>query len=368
MDRKDEPKSGTTAAQSGDQTANTPDQPVDRRSAFRGGLLGLASVIAAACSGTDFSSSSGDRKQGKKASGNDAGDGFGDGGQDDVGGKTGSGEAGDEGNDDDIAVDGSDGSDVPPPSTDIDRCAATTTQKVDTTGMPGIDNAPVVKIYGKPKSRMVAIQFNAATTIDQLLIATASGRVLALHIPSNADKNASGWRPIVIDPLDFNEGGTESKEVVIVIQQGATRKQHRENLTPFDMFDGKPVVDLTMPTATSGWDFTKQSVARFNEDKASYKTDDNPSIIYPGSRKLKTAQTSTKLNISDAALHTGQKPIPNPETAGEGFITDIMGNKINRSDIAPSDTSAGFFETMVFCTYRPDAGGTKFFRTMIFVA
>src|SRR5690606_13591393 len=109
---------------------------------------------------------------------------------------------------------------------ELDRCAATTTQKVDTTGMPGIDSAPVVRIYGKRKSRMIAIQFAASTSFDQLLVATASGRVLALHVPTGADKNSSGWRPIVIDPLDFDEGGAESTEVVLVIQIGNTRKQH----------------------------------------------------------------------------------------------------------------------------------------------
>lgn len=342
-----------------DQSASD-ENSLSRRSAFRGGLLGIASVIAAACSGTDFVGSNSDRKKGKKASGNDGG---GDGAESDgIDGADTDGDLGD--------VDSSDSADDNKPQ--IDQCAATTTQKVDTTGMPGIDEAPVVRVYGKRKLRMIAIQFSTNTTFDQLLIATSSGRVLALHIPTGADKNASGWRPIVIDPLDFDEGGAESAEVVLVIQQGNTRKQHRETLATFSTFKNLPVIDLTAATATSGWDPTRQSVARFVESKASYQEDNDPSLIYPGDRKLKTAQSTTTLTVSSTALKSDQAPIPTKDaTAGAtnlnyGFVTDVMGNIIPYTDLQGN----GIQEIMLFCTYRPDDlnSPTKYYRTMIFVA
>jgi hypothetical protein len=339
-----------------------------RRSMIGAGLAGLASAIVAACSGTDFASTGGaNRLKGKKAKKND--ENFDGGGQDGV--------------DNDDAADGPDGgpgsgaeggeTDGPDkPKVEIDKCAATTPQKIDTTGMPSIENAPVVKFYGKRTSRMVAIQFSSTTTFDQLLIATASGRLLALHVPSGADRNASGWRPIVIDPINFDEGGAESAEMVIVLQQGNERKQHREAIKLFDTFETKSVVDLSQPTATSGWDHTKQSVARFERLAAvgvstektfpGFLNDPTPALVYPGGRKLKTAQQNVTLNISGAVLSSNQKPIPT--LPGEGKITDIMGNVLEKTQLE----GAGLLEYPLFCTYRPTTDGTKYIRTIIYVA
>ena len=211
------------------------------------GLAGLATAVVAACSGTDFASTGGsNRLKGKKAKNEENFDGD---GQDGVDNNDGT-DAPDSGLDD--GLDAPDPVDPPKP-VDIDKCAATSPQKIDTTGMPAITDAPVVKIYGKRTSRMIAIQFTSGTTFDQLLILGASGRVIALHVPSGADKNATGWRPIVIDPLNFDEGGAESAEVVIVLQQGNDRKQHREALKNFDKFDGKDVIDLAGGTSGT-WD------------------------------------------------------------------------------------------------------------------
>jgi hypothetical protein len=348
--------------------APNPDQQTrSRRSMIGAGFAGLASAIVAACSGTDFASTGGaNRIKGKKAQKND--ENFDGGGQDGVDspdaadgpeGGPGSGAEGGE----------TDGPDKP--KVEIDKCAATTPQKIDTTGMPSIENAPVVKIYGKRTSRMVAIQFSSTTTFDQLLIATTTGRLLALHVPSGADRGASGWRPIVIDPLNFDEGGAESAEMVIILQQGTERKQHREAIKSFDKFEGKDVIDLSKPTAGSGWDHTKQSVARFLDNQTTvggvkeytgYSKDDSPSLIYPGGRKLKTAQQNLDLDISSTLLSSGQTPIPT--ATGEGKITDIMGNVLLRTDIE----GAGLLERPLFCTYRPTTDGTKFIRTIIYVA
>jgi hypothetical protein len=350
-------------------TAPSADQETrSRRSMIGAGLAGLASAIVAACSGTDFASTGGaNRLKGKKAKKND--ENFDGGGQDGV--------------DNDDAADGPDGGpgsgeaeageteSGEKPKVEVDKCAATTPQKIDTTGMPSIENAPVVRFYGSRTSRMVAIQFSSTTTFDQLLIATATGRLLALHVPSGADRNASGWRPIVIDPLNFDEGGAESAEMIIILQQGNERKQHREAMKLFDKFEGKDVIDLSKPTAGSGWDHTKQSVARFLDTQTTvagvkeytgYTKDETPSLVYPGGRKLKTAQQNLLLNISTTVLSSGQKPIPTTDT--EGKITDIMGNVLAKTDIE----NAGLLETPLFCTYRPTTDGTKFIRTIIYVA
>jgi hypothetical protein len=360
MSRQNENKASSTIDVSESNAKKEDQKPSEeiqsRRSILGAGLAGLATAIVAACAGSDFASTGGNNRiKGKKAVNKENFDGDGVDGvdtpdaEDGPGGGpgTGTGEA--------------EGDDSPDPKPDIDKCSATTPQKIDTTGMPAIDNAPVVKIYGKRKSRMVAIQFSSGTTFDQLLIASASGRVLALHVPTGADRNSSGWRPIVIDPLNFDEGANESAEIVIVLQMGNERKQHREALKLFDKFEGKDVIDLSSPTASSGWDFTKQSVARF-VNNGGYLNDDDPSIIYPGGRKLKTAQQNLNLAVSGSALKTLQKPIPT--LVADGKITDIMGNVISHSELEGS----GLLETPLFCTYRPSADGTKYFRTMIYVA
>ncbi len=367
MSRQNENKASSAtevtenSTQSEQLKASADKQIQSRRSMIGAGLAGLATAVVAACSGTDFASTGGkNRLKGKKPPNSENFDGDGQDGVDNNDGV----DAPDSGLD-------SDGTDVPdeelvPKKVDIDKCVATSPQKIDTTGMPTIDNAPVVRIYGKRTSRMVAIQFSAGTTFDQLLVLGTSGRVIALHVPSGADRSATGWRPIVIDPLNFDEAGAESAEIVIVLQQGNDRKQHRETLKNFDKFDGKDVIDLAAGTTGTSWDHTKQSVARFkasaNADPAGYVKDDNPSIIYPGNRKLKTAQQNLTLTVSATALTSGQKPIPT--SAAEGKITDIMGNVIAHTELE----GAGLLETPLFCTYRLTADGSKYVRTMIYVA
>jgi hypothetical protein len=361
MSRQNENKASSTIdvsesnAKKEDAKPSEEKQIQSRRSILGAGLAGLATAIVAACAGSDFASTGGNNRiKGKKAVNKENFDGDGVDGVDTPDADDSPGDGPGSGTED--------GDDLPDPKQEIDKCAATTPQKIDTTGMPAIDNAPVVRIYGKRKSRMVAIQFASGTTFDQLLIASASGRVLALHVPTGADRNSSGWRPIVIDPLNFDEGANESAEIVIVLQIGNERKQHREALKLFDKFEGKDVVDLSTPTAGSGWDFTKQSTARFVNSGLGYLNDDNPSIIYPGNRKLKTAQQNLSLAVSQSVLKTGQKPIP--MLISEGRITDIMGNVIAHTELEGS----GLLETPLFCTYRPTADGTKYIRTMIYVA
>ena len=374
MSRQNENKASSAtevtenSTQSEQLKASADQQIQSRRSMIGAGLAGLATAVVAACSGTDFASTGGkNRLKGKKPPNSENFDGDGQDGVDnndgvdapEGGGTAEAGEA--EGEDPKV-----------PTKVEIDKCAATSPQKIDTTGMPAIESAPVVRIYGKRTSRMVAIQFTAATTFDQLLVLGASGRVIALHVPSGADKNATGWRPIVIDPLNFDEGGAESAEVVIVLQQGNDRKQHREALKNFDKFDGKDVIDLAAGTTGTSWDHTKQSVARFKAsapiDPAGYVKDDNPSIIYPPAtpsgalRKLKTAQQNVALTVSATLLKSGQKPIPT--SAADGKITDIMGNIIAHTELE----GAGLLETPLFCTYRLTTDGSKYIRTMIYVA
>lgn len=338
------------------------EKPVNRRSIFGAGLLGVVSAVAAACSGTDFvSGGSSNRKQGTKKPGSD---GFGDDGSDGVG-------PGDDGGADngttDTTVDGTDsvvtdGTDGPATDQGLDKCDPLATQKVDIAGMPKIDNDPELRIYGRKKSRMLAVLFNNATTFDQLLICNSSGRVLAVHMPNPADKNEAGWRPIVIDNLNFDEKDIESPDVVLVIQQGNDRKQFKDTLKGFDTFNGKPVKDLANGLP-GGWEPAKQSVLRLETDRVGYNRDTTENMVYPGGRKLKTITSEARLTFTSTAAKGGSSSL----VVAGSIVTDIMGNELTNITGANAATAV-ILETPVLCSYKLSSDGNSYIRTIIHVA
>jgi hypothetical protein len=352
----DDQKPQLDTASVAENTSSHDEAPqANRRDSIRRGISGLAAMVLAACSGTDFSSASGDRKKGSKAKNPDAGDGFGDDGTDDAGpdsgddglidvGGTSSGEGGD---DDDTDIGGT-----------TDECSPFRPQTVDLSNIPQLAPAPAVVIYGKEKSRMVCVKFAADFQFEQLLLVRPDGKVLAMHIPNPGDQGPSGWRPIVIDNLNFNTT-TEAEEVAIVVQLANGRFQHRAKLESLKMFKNKPVVDLTTPDQ---FDPNFQCVARFTDTTSTYRMSD-PKTPYPGNRKLKSFVMASKLTpASDAIVSTGKAALP--LNTSVGYLTDIMGNEILPSAI----TDAAILETPLFCTYIPSGDGSKYYRTMIHVA
>jgi len=231
---------------------------------------------------------------------------------------------------------------------DSSACFANTATQVNVPQAEG-DLIPTVKFYGRTHSALVAIQFNSAAKIQQVVLATPNGTLLALHGITGADMKSDGsFRPIVIDNIYLTEAGAGIPTLKILIQTDTETKLHTEPVVFFTKYNGKPVIDLSQQSVPAG--FTgNQSVTRFAEGPT-FNIDNNltyPSDYNPGTtRSLHTAKS-------------GSTWTPVMQADGiQGTVTDIMGNTIDVS-------GSGIIEYQVFCTYVDT--GSSVARTILHI-
>ncbi len=323
---------------------------VNRRRMFGAGLISIGTMLAAACSGTDFASGvAGGRKKDSKQAGGVSGD-----DDDDSTGPDGTAPGGKD------AADGVDPNNPddpnnpnPPGPTDpsIDDCAANNATAISPDGDPADAYQARFKFYGKTKSALVAVQFDASESIDQVILATPTGRLIAVHTITGADKDASGkYRPIVMDNVWLQEKGKDLTEIKLILQTPAGKKVHTEPVAFFTTYNNMTVVDLSggsVPSEMLG----NQSVTQFDASSGGFDTD--TSVSYP----------------SDAAngnqvrnLHTVNISTSWTRGAGvKGTVTDIMG-----VDITSKIDGQGILEHQVFCTYV-NIAGNKTVRTILHI-
>jgi hypothetical protein len=340
-----------------------------------GMLAGVASILAQACSGSDFSSGTrnsskgnankkpgaptgtatsdgeendvdaadpdsaasadADDAAGVDASGTDSADANGEGLSDADDGLADAGADADGGSDAG-AVDGTnDTNDGNLDSgDDTDECFANTTPQLDVDKLPKADDAqvPAVRFYGKDGSAMVAMKFATGAGIQQVIVCKEDGKLLALHGMTGADNG--GARPIVIDNIILT--GVANLKLVIQMD-GGKRVVATVPKAYFKTFNNVAVTDLSdSPNPTD------QSVAQFAEEGGSFTVDAN--VSYPKDsgpndvRNLQTVNATSKWTRGAGV---------------KGTVTDIMGDTIDIKDSA-------IIEHPTFCTYA--SGG---FRTMI---
>lgn len=321
-------------------------ETVNRRRMFGAGILGIASMLAAACSGTDFASgnSLGSKKKKKQENGGEDNE-DGEDGEDGGPGKK------DEGG----ALDVEDGDDPSGPvknDTGLDDCAANVTSDIDPNGDDIGSLKPRVKFYGRMDSALVAIKFPGSDAINQVILASPTGKMLAVHTITGADKDGSGnYRPIVMDNIWLKIKGSELKEIKIILQTPSGKKVHTEPVAFFTNFGGKTVIDLSsisVPAEMAG----RQSVTQFNAQPTAFTND--PDVTYPNNasynsggetvRNLRTVNTSTTWTKGAGVM---------------GTVTDIMGETI---DIG----GQGILEHQIFCTYV-DVDSSKTVRTILHI-
>lgn len=237
-------------------------------------------------------------------------------------------------------------------------CVANETTEIDLSKFPAAtgDLIPRVVIYGRTDSAMLAMKWSTPKDLGFILIATPSGKLLALHGITGADKNASGaYRPIVIDNLRLTEAGANLTELRIILQMASGSVVHNVPVSFFTSFNQKPVVDLAnggaVPANVGRW-----SVTRFAEN-GGFNYDD--SVKFPGLsagavRGLNTISTDSKWSPVAASATT---------SGIQGEVTDIMGDPI------PSLGDKAIMEHQVFCTYVPVTVGaaTTYYRTILHI-
>lgn len=349
-----------------DTIVNQEESPnLSRRKMFGAGFMGFAAALATACSGTDFASSgANDRKKSKK-SGSDGNDGFGESdGQDGLdscenlptdglneteiaAAKAKCVEDNPDGADGIGDIDGSDS--VDGNNTDISDCDAYSTNKIDTTGMPELAEKPVIKFYGRNDSALVAMKFDGSLGIQQVIITTPTGKILALHGITGADKNGANFRPIVIDNIWLKEKGTDITEIYIILQMGAERKLHKEQVAFFTTYNSTPVVDLSGRMVPANWE-SNQSVTQFDKGTGLHRSDETTK--YPNSDLQNTRFLQTAIDVTSWTKGTGVK----------GTITDIMGDDI--TSMFANDSKA-IAEYQIFCTYVLSGG--NMYRTILHI-
>jgi hypothetical protein len=345
---------------------------LSRRMIFGTGLVGVATLLAQACSGGDFASGNKNGRKkgdggttagdaggvdagkncttdangkvtctdGSDAGGADGNDGADSGGKDAGGADSGGASAGGVDSQGD-AGNGGVGNGV-----DDKGCHANTTTKLDVTGLQdaGDDLKPRVVFYGRPDSTMIALKLPSGKDVKQVIITRDDGSLLALHGITPADMKGTDYRPIVIDNL--NLGATPNVHVVIQLA-GTDRKKHTQAVayfTSYPLGTGKPVVDLSAFTVPADW-MANQSVTQFAEVAGSFNVDaavTYPSDFNPGkTRALQTAKQGTSW-VKQGGV--------------KGVVTDVMGDVINID-------GAGIIEYQVFCTYVDV--GAKVYRTIL---
>ncbi len=326
-------------------------ESVTRRRMFGAGLLGVASMLAAACSSTDFAGGSalgGKKKKKDENGGEDSADGP-DGGPDGEGGK----------------LDVEDGDDPNGPvqeDTGLDDCAANITTEIDPNGDDIGDLKPVVKFYGRMDSALVAIKFPGSTPINQVIIASPEGKLIAIHTVTGADKGKDGnYRPIVMDNLWLKIKGTDLTDIKIILQTPGGKKAHTEKIAFFTTFNGKSVIDLSQRSVPAGV-IGHQSVTQFSainaKNNTNFKTDDT--VKYPFADSANNA-TADFRNLQTAQMNT----VWSKTAKILGTVTDIMGEDITSKISGKGTDFEGIIEYQVFCTY--DLSGDKYVRTVLHI-
>ncbi len=336
-------KQPETPAGTGEEQAK---ETVNRRRMFGVGLIGVASMLAAACSGTDFASGNSLGAKRKKNKDENGGDDVADGPDTD---------SPDPGGPEGGSLDVNDPDDPTnvPEVTGLDDCAANVTTSID----PNADDIgalkPTVKFYGRMDSALVALKFPGGDAIDQVILASPEGKLLAVHTVTGADKDASGnYRPIVMDNVWLKVKGKDLTDVRIILQTPSGKKGHNEKIVFFTTFNGKPVLDLAGRTVPAGV-LGHQSVTQFSSvtDKGNTNFKSDQDVKYPA-----------KYNGGDAEnrfLQTAQANTTWSKGAGvKGTVTDIMGETINID-------GQGILEHQVFCTY--DDSGANVVRTILHI-
>ncbi len=248
-----------------------------------------------------------------------------------------------------VIGDGGDGGLQTAVDTGADSCYANTVTKLDLSGIPAADAGmkPKVVFYGSTRSTLIAVKFNSDLPLKQLVITKESGELLALHGITGADKNGSGWRPIVIDNIWL---GDATKIVLVLQLDGDVRKKVEVDVEYFKTFQGKAVVDLSAMSVPGGF-VGNQAIASF--DSASGFQED-PNAKYPNKynlgsdRLLQTAQAGASWTMKADIMNPGNKYT----------FTDVMGDVININ-------GAGILEYQVFCAYA--INGNSAYRTMLHV-
>jgi len=237
---------------------------------------------------------------------------------------------------------------------DQDSCFANTVTAVDVDQTPKADGdlIPKVKFYGRTDSALIAIKFDSAQPIEQVLLATPSGKLLGLHGITGADKSADGkFRPIVFDNIWLKDGGKDITEVRILVQMGKAVKVHAEPLAFFTTYNSKPVIDLSNRSDMTAM-YANQSVTRFSENGGSFAVD--RTVVYPYNAAYGGRDVSAAAGDDHRYLHTIQSSSTLTPQLGadaiKGTITDIMGDPIDL-------TGGGIIEHQLFCTYV-DAGAS----------
>lgn len=337
-----------------------------RRGFFGSSMLGALSVVLAACS-NEFAGLTGGGRN-RKASDKPAGGGadLSDGGGEDVppecrdldgaeratcidqnGGVGGTESSGLDAD----GIDGTDG-DSGVNSDKQDSCHANVTTKINLVGMPAAEGAliPRVVIYGRMDSAMIAMKWETATEdLGHIMLVTPSGRLLALHGITGADKDAAGkYRPIVIDNIWLKDAGADITELKIVIQMAGKSVVYSAPVTFMTTYNSKPVVDLANGGAVAG-NQARWSITRFTEGPAfnvdtsySYPSDFNGGAV----RNLKTVRATSTWTPQIGA------------SGIQGTVTDIMGDAITL-------TGSAIMEYHVFCTYVLESG--SYYRTILHI-
>ena len=221
-------------------------------------------------------------------------------------------------------------------------CPAFNPTRLDLSKLNSADPMPTAIFYGRQDSALLAVLLPAGIDVTQVLVVTSTGKLLALHGITGADKKSDGnWRPIILDNLILREGSLPVETIFIVMQVRGIHVKAPVPVVFMRQFMGKPVVDLsgrTVPSEMNG----RQSVAQFAEVSGTFQVD--PSVTYPTNAAVRNLQTA----IASTAWTAG---------AGiQGTITDIMGNVLQKPQL-------NIIEYQVFCTYVETP--TVWVRTMI---
>lgn len=198
---------------------------------------------------------------------------------------------------------------------------------------------PLVRMYGRANSTMIAIQFatydhSSSVKIHSVFLCKDDGTFIAQRRITAADLNGNALRPLVFD----NIRTTGASSLRLVVQKtNNTIVQAELPVSFFNSFAGKAVEDLGGLSVPNGFS-ANMSTLQFTT-AGSFNL--QAIAQYPGNRKLKTVASTSQWV---------------PQSGIKGTITDVMGNIITL-------TGSQLAEYHTFCTYFDT--GTVQHRTML---
>lgn len=344
----------------------TTTEAVPRRALFGTGLLGAFGLLAQACSSEmgGFSSGAIGRKRSDKPSGGETD--LSDGGGDDIPDACRDLEGEEQaacieqaaGGDD---LGGGDGATTVDPN-DTTSCHANVTTQIDLKNIPTAtgDLVPRVVFYGRKDSTLLAMKWTSDKDLGHIIITTPSGKLLALHGITGADRDGNGkYRPIVVDNLWLTSGGQELSDIRIVVQTAAGSFVHSEPIVYLksrknDQGTKLDVVDLLSDGGPVEANMGRWSVTRFAEGSGFNK--DN-SYGYPLTVPTATNPKPPTRGLNTVTPKSTWSPVSNRGIQGK--VTDIMGDEIG------SLAGGALLEHQLFCTYV-EAGGV-YYRTILHI-